>query len=318
MKALIFFITFGFIATLSSIVLEAAKNKSDPTRGTRGMTQALQALSFDEQKSPARASSLSESEATVEFKLPDNRILPHYFPFSDGKDLFSKLTSVSRTSEFIAYDKCSQVPTSLDLPSEAKQVVLKKLKLKGSGVTDDHVKACVLFCGGLTELDLSMCQQITDAGLEVFAPYFRNFIRLDLEGCFRITSTFFIKFAQNFRNLESLNLYMCNLTDDTCMVLAPKLKNLTHLNLAFCEKLTCRGFDHLFVYIENLIHLNLFGCNITYEGLRKLLLINEKLTYLDIRHCKQLSSKFQRKFTKEDLDEDRESIDKLRKDLGLV
>ena len=207
MKTFKFFIALVFVATLPSIVLEAAKKKSGQKIGAQkkgrgrdlGVTQSLQALSLDEpdeQKPFAGASSLSE--AVVEFKLPDDQSLTTELDFSG----------------------CPEIT--------------------GAGF-----KAFAPYFENLIRLELGGCKRIASIFFIIFAQRFKNLRYLNLSGCV-LTDAAFKVLAPNLIELTYLDLSRCkNITDDGLTALILGLRNLTYLDLRFCEGLSLK-FQKIF------------------------------------------------------------------------
>lgn len=119
---------------------------------------------------------------------------------------------------------------------------------------------------------------------------------------------------QNLKGLQNLNLEGCNGVSDISLIYAFHFNELRHLNLSRCNKITEKGLRHLSLNSRTIEFLNLELCqNVDNEGVfhvvknlkrletlilgsnkitdsvAKILAQNNNLTYLDIKHCGQIS-----------------------------
>ncbi|KAH7948545.1 F-box/LRR-repeat protein 14 [Rhipicephalus sanguineus] len=171
----------------------------------------------------------------------------------------------------------------------------------------------------LSELNLSMCKQITDNSLGRIAQHLKGLERLDLGGCTDVTNTGLLLIAWGLHNLRSLNLRSCRgvsdpgighlagmsptnaigtlrleslclqdcqkLTDDALRYISNGLHDLRSLNLSFCASVTDAGLKHA-ARMARLRELNLRSCdNISDLGLAYLAEGGSRISTLDVSFC---------------------------------
>ncbi len=131
---------------------------------------------------------------------------------------------------------------------------------------------------GLTSLNLSNCDQITDEGLEKLP---KDLTSLDLRHCTKITDKGLSKLPHG---LASLDLRYCNQITDEGIGKLPQ--GLASLDLRYCAQITDEGLGKL---PKGLTSLDLTECDqITDEGLS---MLPKGLTSLDLSFCAQITDK---------------------------
>jgi F-box/leucine-rich repeat protein 14 len=173
----------------------------------------------------------------------------------------------------------------------------------------------------LTQLDLSLCKQVTDSSLGRIAQHLRNLETLELGGCCHVTNTGLLLIAWGLRKLRRLNLRSCwhvsdqgighlagrglqddsDIDDDDAVVsmaaavthsFAPPLpeegqgtRNLEYLGLQDCQRLTDESLRYIAAGLPKLKTINLSFCvSITDSGLRHLAKMSS-LRELNLRAC---------------------------------
>lgn len=168
--------------------------------------------------------------------------------------------------------KQPEVTLKLPLGSKAEIEIIRDAKLK-QGVMEmcendylgsDFSGFSLKNLKGLQELNLSGCNRVSDVSLK-HAFLLNELKNLDLSYCQQITEEGLIFISKNNKSIESLNL-------------------------DFCHNVNNEGVCHV---VENLKRLKTFivGSNQITDKVAKLIAKYAKeLTYLDIRHCDQVSS----------------------------
>jgi hypothetical protein len=117
----------------------------------------------------------------------------------------------------------------------------------------------------ITQLNLSRCKNITDAGLQHLSNL-TALQDLDLAGCENITDAG-LQHLSNLTALEELDLFECDNITGAGFLALNNLTALKWLNLNSCENITDEGLQHL-SNLTALEALYLFPCyNITDAGL---------------------------------------------------
>lgn len=113
---------------------------------------------------------------------------------------------------------------------------------------------------------------------------------LNLSGCNRVSDVS-LKHAFHLNELKNLELSYCQqITEEGLIFISKNNKSIESLNLDFCHNVNNEGVCHV---VENLKRLRTFivGSNqITDKVAKAISKYAKELTYLDIRHCDQVSS----------------------------
>ncbi|XP_063222238.1 F-box/LRR-repeat protein 14 [Bacillus rossius redtenbacheri] len=203
---------------------------------------------------------------------------------------------------------------------------LQSLNLSGCyHVTDiglSHALVADLPC--LTELDLSLCKQLSDTCLGRIATCVKNLQVLELGGCCNVTNTGLLLIAWGLRKLRRLNLRSCwhvsdvgighlaglnedsggagnfalehlglqdcqRLTDEALRHVSAGLPELKSINLSFCVSISDGGLKHL-ARMPSLREINLRSCdNVSDAGLAHLAEGGSRVTSLDVSFCDKVT-----------------------------
>uniref|UniRef100_A0A6P7GRN8 F-box/LRR-repeat protein 14 n=1 Tax=Diabrotica virgifera virgifera TaxID=50390 RepID=A0A6P7GRN8_DIAVI len=176
-------------------------------------------------------------------------------------------------------------------------------------------------CPSLTQLNLSLCKQVTDNSLSRIAQYLKNLEVLELGGCCNVTNTGLVLIAWGLKKLKRLNLRSCwhvsdqgighlsfieqdlsagtiaihhtGLQDcqrlsDEALKYAAALTSIKSINLSFCISITDSGLKHL-AKMTNLRELNLRSCdNISDIGMAYLAEGGSRISSLDVSFCDKI------------------------------
>ncbi len=152
----------------------------------------------------------------------------------------------------------------------------------GNKITDEMLAQIIELFPNVVSLNLSGCEEITDAGL-AHLKELTQLTDLNLVWCHLITDAGLAHLAR-LTQLTSLNLFGCALITDAGLAHLARLTQLTDLNLVWCHLITDAGLAHL-AGLAQLTSLNLSDCAlITDAGLAHLAGLAQ-LTYLDLSDC---------------------------------
>lgn len=176
---------------------------------------------------------------------------------------------------------------------------LDSLKLSGCyNVTDIGLsQAFSSSFPSLTELDLSLCKQISDTSLGRIAEYLKNLEVLELGGCCMVSNTGLLFVAWGLKKLKRLNLRSCwQISDIGISHLAGLNPDSTignsaleHLGLQDCQRLSDEALRHVSMGLTKLKSINLSFCvSITDSGLKYLAKMTS-LRELNLRTCDNIS-----------------------------
>lgn len=201
---------------------------------------------------------------------------------------------------------------------------LESLNLSGCyNVTDiGIVNAFYTESTSLTQLNLSLCKQVTDHSLGRIAQYLKNLEVLELGGCCNVTNTGLVLIAWGLKHLKRLNLRSCwhvsdqgighlaglnsdsasgnqsleylglqdcqRLSDEALKHVSTGLTSLKSINLSFCVSITDSGLKHL-AKMVSLRELNLRACdNISDIGMAYLAEGGSRISSLDVSFCDKI------------------------------
>lgn len=122
----------------------------------------------------------------------------------------------------------------------------------------------------LRSVDLSRCQQITDADLRVILHACAGVAELSLADCRQIGDRGFSDLSRNVPRLTHLNLSHTSISDGALVEIMTRCKNLVHLNLTRCGNITDKGVREIGKIPNNLKELVLVNCNVADTTLQEL------------------------------------------------
>ncbi|KAK5648871.1 hypothetical protein RI129_003763 [Pyrocoelia pectoralis] len=176
---------------------------------------------------------------------------------------------------------------------------LESLNLSGCynvadiGITHAFVSEAL----SLTNLNLSLCKQVTDNSLSRIAQYLKNLEVLELGGCCNITNTGLVLIAWGLKKLKRLNLRSCwHVSDQGIGHISGYNQDasggnqmLEYLGLQDCQRLSDEALKHVSIGLTSLKSINLSFCvSITDSGLKYLAKMNS-LRELNLRSCDNIS-----------------------------
>jgi len=118
------------------------------------------------------------------------------------------------------------------------------VRLRRCGGVDDAAVTGIASSLGddLEHLDVSHCEDVTDAGVTALAAQCGGLRRLNLRGCFRVSDAGMEAFASNEsaprRTLESLSLDGCDVGDDSIELLVARCPKLRQISVVDCPRIT--------------------------------------------------------------------------------
>ncbi len=197
--------------------------------------------------------------------------------------------------------------------SDTNAVVLNKIDLTDSDITDEGLKRLVSEIGNIRKFILSGCKNvssnafidITDrlgyleeldlswTNISDYAVYciMENCPRLrvlNLRGCRNLTENLFSGLNFNKYCLEELNLRWTRVADNTVRYVLELCPSLKKLNLESCDSISCNLFIDKYDTLCNLEELNLSKTRISNIGLCSVLEVFPNIKSLILRCCRNL------------------------------
>ena len=146
-------------------------------------------------------------------------------------------------------------------------------------------------CLELEYLGLQDCQKLTDQALKHISFQLVNLKGINLSFCGSVTDTG-LRFLSKMPSLRELNLRSCdNVSDIGVGFLAEGGSRITSLDVSFCERIGDQALVHISQGLFQLQCLSLSACNISDEGLNKVVRNLHDLTTLNIGQCSRVSDK---------------------------
>ena len=173
---------------------------------------------------------------------------PAYVETSTAEAYRLRVTLVTADADLSKLDQLTGIPdlTSLDLTFCDQ-------------VTDAGVGQVAAKLAGLTSLSLYGCRQVTDAGVGQVATELAGLTSLDLPPS--VTDAGVEQVAAKLAGLTWLSLSQTQVTDAGVGQVAAKLAGLTSLDLSYSAKVTDAGVGQVAAKLTGLTTLWLLGCN---------------------------------------------------------
>ncbi|XP_072168267.1 uncharacterized protein [Diadema setosum] len=166
---------------------------------------------------------------------------------------------------------------------------LRAISLKRSTVTDAGLEVMLEQLGSVTSLELSGCNDFTEAGL--WASLQPRLNSLSISDCINVADESVAAIAQRLPHLRELNLQAYHVTDAVlgCLV-AQRCGTLTTLRLKSCWELTNQAVVNLIHCLPQLTTLSLSGCSkITDEAIELVAENLGQLRCLDLSWCPRIT-----------------------------
>ncbi|CAL1285337.1 unnamed protein product, partial [Larinioides sclopetarius] len=163
------------------------------------------------------------------------------------------------------------------------------LVLRCCNVTDKGHEVLLEFFHEVTRLEMSGCNEVTDAGL--WASLHPRLVHLTLADCINVADESVAAIAQLLPSLQELNLQAYHVTDSALAFFGPQQSGtLRVLRLRSCWELTNHGLLNLVHVLPNLTVLSLSGCSkITDDGVELVAENLRQLKVLDLSWCPRIT-----------------------------
>jgi F-box and leucine-rich repeat protein 14 len=136
----------------------------------------------------------------------------------------------------------------------------------GKQLQDHHLKP-LLKLKNLKKLILSVCQQLTDDGVQVLAGVSSSLEEIDFGGCFKLSDQGFRVLAA-LTSLKKVNLERCRQVTDSTLQVLSTLSKLEEINITLCDRISSKGLQFFIASLPNLQKLTMYSCSqLTDEGL---------------------------------------------------
>ncbi|GFY37834.1 hypothetical protein TNIN_144841 [Trichonephila inaurata madagascariensis] len=180
------------------------------------------------------------------------------------------------------YDLITQCPQSM-----ANRI--RQIGLRCSGITDKGLEVLLGGLPSIVQLELSGCNEVTDAGL--WASLNPRIVSLTLADCINVADETVAAITQLLPSLYELNLQAYHVTDSALCFFSPRqTTSLCILRLRSCWELTNHGLLNLVHSLPNLVQLSLSGCSkISDDGVELLAENLRQLRHLDLSWCPRVS-----------------------------
>lgn len=143
----------------------------------------------------------------------------------------------------------------------------------------------------LEHLGLQDCQKLTDQALKHVSGGIMQLKTINLSFCGSVTDTG-LKFISKMPNLQEVNLRSCdNISDTGIGYLANGTAKISTLDVSFCDKIGDQSLQYIAQGLFCLRCLCLNACNISDDGIYRLVQTLHELTTLNIGQCIRITDK---------------------------
>ncbi|XP_059146554.1 protein split ends-like [Physella acuta] len=166
-------------------------------------------------------------------------------------------------------------------------------------LTDRGLQTAVKRCPELRYLDMQGCHLVTNVGVTEAVSRCVNLERLDVTGCPQVTC---ISLTDSLMTLSSphhleriylryLDMTDCpHVTDEDLFVITSQCTQLLFFYLRRCPHITDLGVNYIATNCSSLRELSLSDCtNVTDLGMRELTRLRDNLRYLSVAKCEKVS-----------------------------
>lgn len=164
---------------------------------------------------------------------------------------------------------------------------VRNVSVRCSGITDKGLEGLLAGLPSVVQLELSGCNEITDAGL--WASLTPRVVSLTLADCINVADETVAAVTQLLPSLYELDLQAYHVTD-AALACFRQTSGLRVLRLRSCWELTNHGLLSLAHALPNLSQLSLSGCSkISDDGVELLAENLRQLRSLDLSWCPRIS-----------------------------
>ncbi|XP_048868972.1 F-box/LRR-repeat protein 16-like [Brienomyrus brachyistius] len=166
---------------------------------------------------------------------------------------------------------------------------VKSVSLKRSTITDAGLEVMLEQMQGLVHLELSGCNDFTEAGL--WSSLNARLTSLSVSDCINVADDAIAAISQLLPNLSELSLQAYHVTDTAMAYFTAKQGHTTRtLRLHSCWEITNHGVVNMVHSLPNLTALSLSGCSkITDDGVELVAENLRKLRSLDLSWCPRIT-----------------------------
>ncbi|KAJ8345103.1 hypothetical protein SKAU_G00292960 [Synaphobranchus kaupii] len=166
---------------------------------------------------------------------------------------------------------------------------VKSVSLKRSTITDAGLEVMLEQMQGLVHLELSGCNDFTEAGL--WSGLNARLTSLSVSDCINVADDAIAAISQLLPNLADLSLQAYHVTDTAMAYFTAKQGHTTRtLRLHSCWEITNHGVVNMVHSLPNLTALSLSGCSkITDDGVELVAENLRKLRSLDLSWCPRIT-----------------------------
>ncbi|RXM33756.1 F-box/LRR-repeat protein 16 [Acipenser ruthenus] len=166
---------------------------------------------------------------------------------------------------------------------------VRSVSLKRSTITDAGLEVMLEQMQGLVHLELSGCNDFTEAGL--WSSLNARLTSLSVSDCINVADDAIAAISQLLPNLSELSLQAYHVTDTAMAYFTAKQGYTTHtLRLHSCWEITNHGVVNMVHSLPNLTALSLSGCSkITDDGVELVAENLRKLRSLDLSWCPRIT-----------------------------
>ncbi|KAI3461696.1 hypothetical protein Pfo_018359 [Paulownia fortunei] len=167
---------------------------------------------------------------------------------------------------------------------------LKELSLcKCNGVTDEGLSYVARKHGQLRKLDITCCQEITDASIESITTSCAYLTSFRMENCIMVPKEAFVLIGTRCQSLEDIDITENEVNDEGLEAIS-RCSKILNLKLGLCVYITDHGLSHVGSHCQNLTELDLYRCmGITDVGIAAIANGCPSLEMINMAYCDKIT-----------------------------
>ncbi|ESN95045.1 hypothetical protein HELRODRAFT_87327, partial [Helobdella robusta] len=166
---------------------------------------------------------------------------------------------------------------------------VRRLAIRHTNISDRSLKQLIELVSHVTELELTGCNEVTEAGL--WGCLVPRLTKLTLADCINVADDSLGAVSQLLPNLRELNLQAYHVTDTALTMFSTRQSsNLKALRLLSCWEISNHGVVNVIRSLPNLTTLSLSGCTkVTDDGVEVVAENLRQLRTLDLSWCSRIT-----------------------------
>ncbi|XP_047954986.1 F-box/LRR-repeat protein 3-like [Salvia hispanica] len=159
---------------------------------------------------------------------------------------------------------------------------------KCNGVGDEALSCIARKHRLLRKLDITCCQEITEASIDTITNSCPHLTSLKMENCSMVSKEAFVLIGTRCQSLEDADFTETEINDEGLEAIS-RCSKLKNLKLGLCRNVTDNGLSYVGSRCQNLTHLDLYRCmEITDIGISAIANGCPLLEMIDMAYCDKI------------------------------